>query len=139
MGCEDVWVDDFKSLFCDWRLIPRAEMTLGQKTNAATRLILVSTIIIAIFSSTFAIIFFIISMFLLISCYFMFKNLEIYMTKNSEKEEIVEFFVCSKPKEELRKKELLGQIHDFLKPMRKPVGIVKNVKKVFKYNIVPAV
>ena len=137
MDCSEdkVWLEDIKYLFCDWRMIPRSEMTFNEKINSSTRLVIITTIVISIFSTFAALLFFIVSLVLIIMFYFLLRNLKDYISQFSNESKNVENFVCSRKD---KKEKLLHQINNFMRPLKIPNKPEKCVKKTFKYNIVPA-
>jgi hypothetical protein len=68
------WTENIIDLFCDFKLIPLKNMTLEQKMNSITRLILFITILILLFDGKKSLIFLTLSLLIIIIYYNITKN-----------------------------------------------------------------
>ncbi len=49
MSKQKLWIDDLNSFFGDWSLIPTSKMTIEEKLNTITRLILIASLVLLLF------------------------------------------------------------------------------------------
>lgn len=87
MVCIDkIWFEDIKQLFCSFNIIPKEGMTINEKLNTISRMILIISIIIAFFEPVLAIVTFFASIVFILIFYYSIESKQIESFENKDYE-----------------------------------------------------